>query len=390
MCRRLFIVFVFLFSSFQVSALTVGVLANTSGNEAVFDQPALAGLQLAVRITNKKGGVAGHKIRLNIKRGDSTVATMQKLSQALANNPKVDFVISVGDSRMVAVAAPILANASKLLISSSATDTNLSQQKNLILLAFTDAIQASAAAQFAANQMHLKQAAALYQANNAYARAVTGYFNDAYSHFEGKVLMSAKFQGDKLSAALIDQLRKHQPNIIFMSADAKGVLAVIKQLRQAGFKQPIMGGDSYLASEISELGSSTADNVYYATHGFYDSNFMEPNMSRFVKAYQKHYGKKPSTIYSGLGYDAMQLLVTGLQKAKNPTVANVKATLGRLSNFNAVTGDLNLTQTPANKIVTVVKLLSAKARIAAMVIPQYTATKLSFPNRYVPIKQVKK
>jgi branched-chain amino acid transport system substrate-binding protein len=382
--RHILLLFLLSLTSFGVQAneIVIGVLANTSGTQVVVDSESIKGIRLAVDQINAKGGLLGDKIKLTIKKGNSQTNETQKLAGQLASDNAINYVIDVSSTTDVMAAAPAILNAGKVMLSSSATGTDLLQQfpHNFFLLAFTDNVQAAAAAQFAVNQMHLARAVVLYQQTMPYAKALAGYFNNAYQHFKGETVSTIAFTGNKLNAFQLNAIKKAKPNIIFLAASAENVPLLIQQLRKDKLEQTIIGGDSYLASNIAPLGNSIADNVYYTTHGYFDKNFMEAPMEKFVQQYRAVYKESPSNISSALGYDAMNLLATAIKKAKSTAPNKVTKLMKSLTAFNAVTGELDLSSNPPTKIVSVVKLLNAKARIAAMVIPQYIPQSTSYPN----------
>jgi branched-chain amino acid transport system substrate-binding protein len=142
-----------------------------------------------------------------------------------------------------------------------------------------------------------------------------------------------------------------------------------------------MGGDSYVVNDITALSATVADSVYFTTLGSYDRNFMDPSMVAFVKYYQKRLGEKPTNIYSAVGYDTVNILAAAMKKAKSTEPTKVATALKSMQDFSALTGDLNIGTPVVNSMVTVVKVISGKARIAALVIPQYIPQPIQFIAR---------
>lgn len=353
--------------------ITITALYNTKGPEAVFAKEALQGTQLAVAMINKRGGVLRQKITLSIKSIPSNPKELQTFKAKLASDASSDFVVGLNDPRLLQTLAPALLNSGKLVISSDPSNSALQTQfaQSLFLTSFNDKIEGAAAAQYIMSQMHLARAFILYQSDMLAADGLDKNFSAAYQHLKGEVVGRAALDNGKLTPKIQGEIESAHPNILYIVAKTPQLTQLIKQLRTSGAELPIMATRSAYAEQIIPLGKSIADNIYYTTPGYFDKNFMDDAMIKFIAAYRKGYHAKPSTIYSALGYDNVQLLAAAIKKAKSTNPVKVATALKAMKNFAGVAGELDMRQTPPTNIVTVVKILNAKARTAAMVIPQY-------------------
>lgn len=374
-------IWIFLFclianSLFAVSTINIGAIYNTSGAQAPLDQSSLQGAKLAVDEINAKGGVLGQKIQLKIASGNSKILEIQKLAGKMAGDTSIPVVVGLSDNDMVAAAAPPILKAGKVFITSGGTSPQLLMEfpQRFFLTAFTDNAQAAAAAQFAIKQMHRQRAIVLYQPNMAYTRDLAHYFVMAFQHFNGKILYQQAIDGDNLPLSKLNAWQKLPGTMLFVSAGPSQAPKIIKQLRAAGIKLPIFSGDSYVAKDIVAQDPQAATDIYFTTHGYFDKAFMEPEMQHFVVDYRKKYRQAPSSIFTALGYDAVQLAAAGIRKAGSTAPNKIAAALKSLHNFAAVTGELDLGGKIPIKTVTLVKIIKGKARIAALVIPQYVPT----------------
>ena len=365
------------------SFITIGAIYNTQGVQAPLDQPSLRGAQLAIEQINAKGGVLGKKLRLRIEEGNSKVKVIQQLAKKISSDKSISVVIGLSDNGMVKAAASALLQAGKVFITSGATSPTLLLRfpQRFFLAAFTDNIQAAAAAQFITKQMYRQRAIVLYQQNMAYARALSHYFIDAFEHFNGHVIYRRALLNRQLSATTLSAIKNVHANIIFLAAGPSVAPELIKQLRQAHIAIPIMGGDSFVAADITPDGEQIANDIYFTTHGYFDKNFMQDSMLNFIKAYKKKYQEPPSNIFAALGYDAVELAVAGMRKADSLQANKIAQAIKGMHTFAALTGTLDLSNKLPSKTVTVVKIIHAKARIAALIIPQY------LPKAIVPLKQ---
>ena len=371
-------------SVFAASTIKIGVIYNTSGSQAVLDQRSLQGAKLAVDEINMHGGVLGKKIQLEIAKGDSKTDFIQLLAGKMASKTLVPVVVGLSDNDMVEAAAPPILQAGKVFITSGATSPQLLTEfpKRFFLTAFTDNAQAAAAAQFAIKAMHRSRAIVLYQQNMTYTRDLAYYFVAAFKHFNGKILYQQSINNDNLPIAKLIAWQKSPGTILFLSAGPEMAPKLIKRLRDAGIKLPIFGGDSYVADNIVTQDQQAATDIYFTTHGYFDKAFMQSNMRKFVIDYRKKYGQLPQSIFTALGYDAIQLAVAGIRKAGSTNPQQISLAIKSLHDFPAVTGELNLNGAIPIKTVTLVKIIAGRVRIAALVIPQYIP-------KTIPLKQTR-
>lgn len=357
---------------FAATPITLAAVYNLSGSQASLDTASLQGAKLAVQQINANGGVLGRTLVLQVIDGQSKATILRQAAKKYADNSKVQIAFGLSDNDMLRAFLPTYLAAGKLFVSSGATGANLTQQfpKRFFLTTFTDNIQASGGSKFIIDQLHRKKAFVLYQSNMSYARELAKYFVDAYRHAGGTILDKISID-QKLPTSLLAKFKKEPLSVIYLAAAPDKVPALIKQIREAKIKLPIVGGDSYVVNDITALPATESDSVYFTTHGYYDRNFMAPNMLAFVKLYQKQFGEKPTNIYSAVGYDAVKVIAAAISKAKSTQPAKVAATLNSMQEFPALTGELDLGKPVVNSMVTVVKIISGKASIAAVVIPQY-------------------
>ena len=56
--------------------------------------------------------------------------------------------------------------------------------------------------------------------------------------------------------------------MLYVSAQPDDIGLVVKQMRQAGLTQPIVGGDGYDTPLLLQVGGHAANNVYFSTHAY--------------------------------------------------------------------------------------------------------------------------
>ena len=61
---------------------------------------------------------------------------------------------------------------------------------------------------------------------------------------------------------------RSKPDVLYVAAMPDDIGLVVKQMRQAGVTQPIVGGDGYDTPLLLSVGGEAANNVYYSTHAY--------------------------------------------------------------------------------------------------------------------------
>ena len=79
---------------------------------------------------------------------------------------------------------------------------------------------------------------------------------------------------------------------------------IVRRLRAAGYRQPIMGGDSFDSESLVQAAEKTGGKVYYTTHAAVGMSSASRAVRRFDASFQAAYGRPPQNAFAGLGYDA--------------------------------------------------------------------------------------
>ena len=253
------------------------MLYNMTGAQASLDAPSANGAKLAAKEINAAGGVLGKKIELVAFDGKTDAATIGNSATQLAQTDKVVAMFGFSDSDMTMAAAPTAAKAGVVFVTSGATSPKLPDQvpDYLYLACFGDNVQAAAAAEYAVNTLKAKSVYLLIDKGMEYTLLLGKYFKERFVELGGKVVLEDNYQtGDKDFSAQITKLKglKAKPDLLFISSGPDDVGTIVKQVRDAGITQPIMGGDGYDTPLLVEVAGAGAENVYFTTHSLMDAD----------------------------------------------------------------------------------------------------------------------
>ncbi len=362
--------------------IRLGAIYNLEGSQASLDVPSANGAKLAIKEINASGGIRGRTAELVLYDGKSDRQTIEQAAHKLVEKDKVPAIVGFSDSDMVLYAAPITAAAGSVFLTSGATSPRLPEQVKdfLFLAAFSDDAQAEAAAQYAFSDLSLKAAYVLYDSSMEYTLILKDHFKAKYSDLGGRIVLENKYEsGRKDFSAQIDSLKrqlKPVPEMLYIASGPDDIGAIAKQFREAGFNQPILGGDAYDTPLLPATAGPSADNIYFTTHAFMDERTGTERVKKFIAAYRAEYGRPPENAFAALGYDAVKLLAEAIKVGRGDDPRSILVGLGLTTDFPAVTGNINyeLGSRIPRKEVTIIALKKGQPTLAAQVTPPKSAS----------------
>ncbi len=326
----------------------IGAIYNLTGDQAQLDIESSKGAKLAVEEVNKAGGINGQPVKLILVDGKTDLNVLNEEGKKLANDPEISIVIGLSDSDMVLAAAPPVTAAKKIFITSGATSPLLPDEvpNYLYLSCFGDNVQAAVAAEYAYKNMGVRKVAMIIDKDTVYTRLLSKYFQERFKELGGEIISIQSFMHNAPSFTdyQIKALRslKTAPDLIFLSAETSNEASIIiSRLRDAGFNQPIMGGDGFVDKDLITLIGKKANNTYYTTHLFYDVTTKNNALKDFMNAYKSFYKKEPTNPFAALGYDAASLAINTIQKADTTDIEALLKTLNNTNGFNGATGSIS-------------------------------------------------
>jgi branched-chain amino acid transport system substrate-binding protein len=365
-------------STAAADTIKIGGTYNLTGGMASLDVPAANGSKLAVKEINAAGGLLGRQIQFVLYDGKTDSATNGNIATQLVSSDKVVAIVGNTDSDSALAIGPIAQKAGIPYVTAGATSPQLPNQVGdfMFLEPFGDNVQAAAGAEFAFNTLKGKTCWLLWDKGTEYTTLLAKYFKSRYIEMGGKVVLEDTYtQGDTDFSAQITRLKalSPQPAILYVAAlQASDAGALAKQIRDAGIKLPMIGGDGYDGPELVGVGGTGAENVYFSTHSLMDASSKDAKMRSFIAAYHKEYGRDPESAFAALGYDAVYLMANAIVKAGTVNSKAIRDALALTKNFAGVTGSITYQpgQRVPQKTVTIVAIKNGAYTLGALVVPQ--------------------
>jgi len=358
------------------NTIKIGALYNLTGAMSSIDAPGLNGMKLAAKEINAGGGVLGKPIELLTEDGKTDQTTNANIMSRFVSQ-KVVAVAGLNDTSFVLAAGPIAQRAKVPFVTAGATAPQIPEQVGdyMFMAPFGDDAQAFAIADYAVNTLKTKNAWVLTDQAYDFTLTLSKFFKQRWEKLGGKVALEDIYRsGDVDFSAQITRLRslRPAPDVLFVSAIPNEAGLIVKQVRQAGIKAPVISGDGFDTPLVVEVpGRELADGVYFSTHAYVQADSPKPAVKKFVAAYEKEYGKPPENAFAALGYDTLRLVADALKRAGAADPQKLRDALAQTRSFEGVTGTIGYaggSRVP-KKGVTIIKVEKGKLGFAGELTP---------------------
>lgn len=327
--------------------ITIGGNLELSGNAAAYGSPAAESLELIIEQINADGGILdGILLESNIIDNRSDLTESASIATRIAESDAVG-VIGPTATGLAKAAIPITNSSGipNLFTATTGDGLTLDDQGNLLdyifRVCFEDSYQGLAAGAYAANELGLRKALIITDQALDYSLALADSFTETFTDNGGEIVQTQSYQsGDTDFSALLTSILAQDFDLLYIPGYYTETGLIIKQARELGISQPIMGGDGYHSEILVELaGTANATDVYFTTH--FATQNENPVVQDFLAAYQEKYNKQADA-FAALGYDAAALLIDAIERAGSTDRDEIRQALEDTQDFQGVTGTFSM------------------------------------------------
>ena len=338
-------------SSGGSKVIKIGVFEPQSGDNGAGGKQEVLGIQYAnsVKPTVTIGGTE-YKIELDIQDNQSSTDKAVSAAQQLVAD-KVSVVLGSYGSGVSMAAGTYFANAKIPAIGCSCTNAAVTAGNDYYFrVCFLDPFQGSVMASFAMDEFGAKKAYVLSMLGDDYTVGLAKNFVIAFEAAGGEIVGDETFvEGTADFSAYLNNAVSGGADVIFAPSAIAYAPQIIEQANALGLKLPILGGDTWENSAISDAQNGTDMQVYVST--FFDENDGSGLAKEFVTGYKawlngssqnltNNGGNDIVAAVSALGYDAYMTAVAAIEKAQSTDGTAIRDALAGL-NTELVTGSLS-------------------------------------------------
>ena len=359
--------------------IVLGAAVHQTDWMAAYDLPPLEGAQLAVEQINLNGGVLGRPLELIDGDGKTDPATVGNVAIELID-AGAEVLIAPCDFDYGAPVSQAAQEAGIVGVSTCASSP-LYGSKALGDLQFTTSMwnqtMSAAAAQFAIEQ-GWTNAATVIDTSTEYTQSLGDYFVETFEHLGGTVVSEDTYtMGDMQISAQIQRLQNlaEPPDVIFLSTNMPDYAMMVRELRAAGFDQPLMGGDAMDTADFyPAVGADLGNNIFISTHSFLGTE-VSPEMAAFLELYEEKHGKAPETAFVVMGWDTVNIIAAAIEQAGTTEGAALAKAMEEME-FSLLSGELDWSDAASGHIPTkeafILEVKEGKPTFVTRLQPEWT------------------
>jgi branched-chain amino acid transport system substrate-binding protein len=326
----------------QTNEIKIGGNVEMTGGVANYGNQALSGMKLAFKQVNASGGVLGKKINLILADNKSEPAEAANATTKLITQDKVSLVMGPIVSSNVLATVKIAEDNKVVVMTPTGTNEKITVDNGKVhpfafRACFIDPFQGRVMANYATKSLKVKTAVIYIDSSSDYSKGVAAAFEETFVKNGGKIVGKEAFlQKDQDFKATLTKIKAMNADIVFIPAYYEEVGKIVKQARELGIKQPLLGTDGWDNPKVVEIaGAAALNNTFFSNH--YSSQDSDPNVKKFIDAYKAEYKEEPSSM-AALGYDAAMIVVDAIKRANTTDATKVKEAMEQTKNLQVSTG----------------------------------------------------
>lgn len=292
----------------------IGVGVAQTSNVALFGQEQVLGAQIAEDYFNQKGGINGRPVKLVFQDTAGDEAGAINAFQQLINNDKVVGIIGPTLSQQAFAADPIADKAGVPVIAPSNTAAGIPQIGEFIsrVSAPVAVVAPNAVKAALKGAPDVKNVAVLYAQNDAFSKSETGVFQKTITDTLKLNLATVQtFQTtDTDFTTQVTNVLNNKADLVVISGLAADGGNLVKQLRELGYKGPIVGGNGFNTPNIFPVCKDKCDGIYVAQA--YSPEAPGAMNEAFRAAFKAKQSKDPGQ-FSGQMFAGVQVFIESLQ-----------------------------------------------------------------------------
>ncbi len=303
------------------SPIKIGVALAQTSNVALLGEEEVTGAKIAEKYFNAKGGVNGTPIQLVFQDTGGDEAGAINAFQNLMNRDKVVGIVGPTLSQQAFSADPIANRAGVPVIAPSNTAKGIPQIGEYIcrVSAPIATVAPNAVKQALKENPGIKKVAILYAQNDAFSTSESGTFQETVKGMGLQITTLQKFQTtDTDFTSQVTAVLGARVDLTIISGLSADGGNLVKQLRQLGYKGPIIGGNGLNTVNIFPVAGQYCDGILIAQAYSPSADPKNAINAAMAADYKATYKKDPPQ-FTAQTFTAVQVFVEALRKVETAT-----------------------------------------------------------------------
>ena len=336
----------------DVSTVKIGVIAPIERSyETYIGRSVVRGMQIALDDANAAGGYKGKPFEAVIKNDTGLWGATANEIVSLTYEDKAWAVIGTVDGANTHIAIRVALRTDIPMVNVADLDPTLVETKIpwVIRVIPDDRQMTYTIAYYVYKQLGLEKVAIL-RANNRYGRFGVAQFRKGSIKLGKPAPIEINYEPnyDKVNPDFVDQierLKKVSPDAVVLWADAGAAGVLVKKIREAGMKFPILACERIVNPEFLQAAGAAAEGVI-ATYPF-DPDSKNPKYLEFVKRYRERFGTDPDA-YAVHSYDGTMMAVEAIRKTGLNRYL-IRDELASMRHWDGISGEITLDEALSNR-----------------------------------------
>ncbi|MDX2594799.1 MULTISPECIES: branched-chain amino acid ABC transporter substrate-binding protein [Streptomyces] len=339
------------------TTVVIGVDAPLTGDLSALGLGIRNSVDLATKQANKKNYVKGVTFKIEAKDDQAQPSSGQTNATGFVGEKDVLGVVGPLNSSVAQSMQKVFDDAKLVEVSPANTSPDLTQgpdwrksktrqYKSYFRTATTDAIQGPFAAQYVFNKAK-KTKAFVIDDKKTYGAGLAGTFTDEFKKLGGKIVGTEHINPDtKDFSAVATKVKNSGAQVVYYGGEYPQAGPLSKQIKAAGAKIPLVGGDGIYADDFIKLAGASGTGDLATSVGAPVETL--DSAKEFVDNYKAGGYKEAYAAYGGYSYDSAWSIIEAVKKVvddnggKLPSDARAKVTAAMQSvSFDGVTGKVS-------------------------------------------------
>ena len=330
----------------------IGVIAPLSGDLSALGLGIQHSVELAAKQANESGELDGWTIEVEPKDDTGNKEPGQNAATDLVADEQVAGVVGTLNSSVAEGVQPILDKADVVMVSPANTNPTLTRgpkpeedpkrtYANYFRTCTTDAVQGPFAARYLYETAKITEVATIND-KKTYGQGLSEAFTAEYEKLGGKIVAAETINpDDDKYDAVVSRVKSKKPGAVYYGGEYSQAGPLSQQMKAAGLKVPLMGGDGIFSPEFVKLAGKSSEGDRATSVGA-PTNKLE-SAKKFVSDYEAAGYEDPYEAYGAYSYDAARAIIealkVSLKDAESPQEAR-QATIDAMKDvsFDGVTG----------------------------------------------------
>ena len=316
--------------------IRIGYAAAVTGELAAYDSP--SGVQCAIDRVNDSGGVLGRQLQLVVKDMASDPVQAGTVGQELLDEG-VALILGPPTDDTALPIAQVAASSNVAVLAVTATQPALTEAAdNAFMTAYGDNQSGAVAAEHAFEAGLTRAWLMLTRDIGSYGIVTPNAFADAFERLGGEVVGESNWSyGVNEFGTQVNDIvgTDPAPDVIFFAGPVPDNAAFIRQLRAAGSDATVYGTDGFDDPTFLEVGLEDVEGTTFSTLGFPEAGSA---LLEFFDDCEAR-GHDVRNVFTGMGGDAIAVVVAALEAAGSDDPAAVMEALRGLEEVEGVVTD---------------------------------------------------